>query len=154
MYRISFVRDCQDRLALTAAAAATAGANANAAGGAAPHGRRRSITPDTAGGAAATTGGQSSGHVTSAVKGSPQSAHSANAKHSKAKHGGSRSARQESGQLSVTGSIHRFILQTHASMAKHVLWKSASPAEMDNALESLEKFILHKVYDRYGDCLY
>jgi hypothetical protein len=44
--------------------------------------------------------------------------------------------------------IHEFINQLYVTIRKHPLWKEASPPEMDNVLESLEKFVMSKLYDR------
>ncbi len=44
--------------------------------------------------------------------------------------------------------IHDFCHQVYLSACKHELWRNASPQELDNVAESLEKFVLSKLYNR------
>eukprot|EP00808_Paulinella_micropora_P022077 g74161.t1 len=44
--------------------------------------------------------------------------------------------------------VHAFIIATHNNIHKHPLWTQASPQELENAYEGLEKYVMTKLYDR------
>lgn len=44
--------------------------------------------------------------------------------------------------------LHSFLTSLYIQCRKHPLWKGASEEEMDNVIESIEKFVTSKLYRR------